>query len=79
MAYQSLEDCLLDLESNGQLIRIKEETDPLLQMAAIHLKVFEAHGPALLFENVISENNGIPAFIKDRARSISGKFKGIPA
>ena len=52
MAYQSLEDCLLDLESNGQLIRIKEETDPLLQMAAIHLKVFEANGPALLFENV---------------------------
>ena len=52
MAYQSLEDCLLDLESNGQLIRIKEETDPFLQMAAIHLKVFEANGPALLFENV---------------------------
>ena len=52
MAYQSLEDCLMDLESNGQLIRIKEETDPLLQMAAIHLKVFEANGPALLFENV---------------------------
>ena len=42
----------MDLESNGQLIRIKEETDPLLQMAAIHLKVFEANGPALLFENV---------------------------
>ena len=52
MAYQSLEDCLLDLESNGQLIRIKEETDPFLEMAAIHLKVFEANGPALLFENV---------------------------
>ena len=52
MAYHSLEDCLLDLESNGQLIRIKEETDPFLQMAAIHLKVFEANGPALLFENV---------------------------
>ena len=52
MAYHSLEDCLLDLESNGQLIRIKEETDPFLQMAAIHLKVFEANVPALLFENV---------------------------
>ena len=52
MAYHSLEECLLDLEKNGQLVRIKEETDPYLQMAAIHLRVFEAGGPALLFENV---------------------------
>ncbi len=52
MAYSSLEACLLDLEKNGHLVRIKEEVDPYLQMAAIHLKVFEAGGPALLFENV---------------------------
>lgn len=52
MAYHTLEDCLLDLEKSGQLVRIKEETDPYLQMAAIHLRVFEANGPALLFENV---------------------------
>lgn len=52
MAYQSLESCLLDLEGNGQLVRIKEEVDPFLEMAAIHLKVHEAKGPALLFENV---------------------------
>ncbi len=52
MAYKSLEDCLLDLEKNNQLIRIKEEVDPYLEMAAIHLRIFEAAGPALLFENV---------------------------
>ncbi len=52
MAYNSMEACLLDLERTGQLIRIKEETDPNLQMAAIHLRVYEAGGPALLFENV---------------------------
>ncbi len=52
MAYRSLEECLLDLEKNGQLIRIKEEIDPYLEMAAIHLRVHEAGGPALLFENV---------------------------
>ena len=52
MPYRSLEDCLLDLEKNGQLIRIKEEVDPYLEMAAIHLRVHEAGGPALLFENV---------------------------
>lgn len=52
MAYRSLEECLLDLEKNGQLIRIKEKVDPYLEMAAIHLRVHEAGGPALLFENV---------------------------
>ncbi|MBC7934416.1 MAG: UbiD family decarboxylase [Rhizobacter sp.] len=52
MAYRSMEECLLDLEKNGQLIRIKEETDPHIEMAAIHLRVHEAGGPALLFENV---------------------------
>lgn len=52
MAYSSLEECLTDLERNGYLVRIKEEVDPYLEMAAIHLRVHEAHGPALLFENV---------------------------
>ncbi|MFY0064886.1 hypothetical protein ABTP66_19930, partial [Acinetobacter baumannii] len=41
-----------DLEKNGMLIRIREEVDPYLEMAAIHLRVHEAGGPALLFENV---------------------------
>ncbi len=52
MSYRSLEECLLDLEKNGQLVRIKEEVDPYLQMAAIHLRVHEAAGPALLFDHV---------------------------
>ena len=52
MSYESLESCLIDLEAHGHLIRIKEEVDPYLEMAAIHLRVYEAKGPALLFENV---------------------------
>ncbi len=52
MAYRSMEECLIDLEKNGQLVRIKEEVDPYLEMAAIHLRVYEQQGPALLFENV---------------------------
>ncbi len=52
MSYDSLEKCLIDLEQHGHLIRIKEEVDPYLEMAAIHLRVHEAQGPALLFENV---------------------------
>ncbi|MEV5030389.1 UbiD family decarboxylase [Paenibacillus sp. LPE1-1-1.1] len=52
MIYRSLEECIIDLEKNGHLVRIHEEVDPHLEMAAIHMKVFEAGGPALLFENV---------------------------
>ena len=52
MSYNSLEQCLLDLEKNKFLVRIKEEVNPYLEMAAIHLRVHEAGGPALLFENV---------------------------
>lgn len=52
MSYKSLEDCLNDLEKTGQLIRIKEEVDPFLEMAAIHLRMYAAGGPALLFENI---------------------------
>ncbi len=52
MAYKSLEGCLIDLEKNGQLVRIKEPIGPKLEMAAIHLRIHEAGGPALLFENV---------------------------
>ncbi len=52
MNYSSLEACLIDLEKNGHLVRVKEEVDPYLEMAAIHLRVYEAKGPAILFENV---------------------------
>jgi len=52
MSYPSLEACLLDLEKAGHLVRIKEEVDPNLEMAAIHLRVYEMGGPAILYENV---------------------------
>lgn len=47
-----MQECIIDLEKNGHLIRIKEEVDPYLEMAAIHLRVFENNGPAILFENI---------------------------
>lgn len=52
MAYSSLRDCVHDLERTGQLIRVREEVDPNLEMAEIHRRVFDAKGPALLFERV---------------------------
>ncbi len=52
MSYTSLESCLSNLEKNGMLVRVKEEVDPYLEMAALHLKIYEANGPALLFEKI---------------------------
>jgi len=50
--YKSTLDCVNDLEKNGHLVRIKEEVDPNLEMAAIQLRVFEQSGKAVLFENI---------------------------
>jgi len=52
MSYSSLEQCLLDLEKHDMLVRIEQEVDPYLQMAAIHLRMYEVQGPAILFEQV---------------------------
>ena len=52
MNYTNLNDCINDLEKNGHLIRIKEEVDPNLEMAAIHLKLYSKNGPAILFEKI---------------------------
>jgi len=50
--YKSTIDLVNDLEKNGHLIRIKEEVDPNLEMAAIQLRVYEKGGKAILFENI---------------------------
>ena len=50
--HKSLEAAALDLESRGDLLRIKQEVDPHLEMAEIHNRIFEAGGPAILFEQV---------------------------
>ncbi|HTG55990.1 MAG TPA: UbiD family decarboxylase, partial [Niabella sp.] len=52
MGYSSLAACVADLEQNGHLVRIKEEVDPYLEMAAIHMRVYDVQGPALFFENI---------------------------
>lgn len=52
MSYKSLEHCLSDLEKHGQLLRIKQEVDPYLEMAEIQRQVYAQQGPALLFEKV---------------------------
>lgn len=52
MGYRNTLECITDLEKHGHLVRIKEEVSSDLEMAAIHLRVFENKGPAILFENI---------------------------
>lgn len=52
MSYRSLREAANDLERTGQLIRIKDELDPNLEMAEVHRRIFDAGGPAILFERV---------------------------
>jgi 4-hydroxy-3-polyprenylbenzoate decarboxylase len=52
MGYRTLQECINDLERHGHLMRIKEEVDPELEMATIHLKVHALGGKAILFEKV---------------------------
>ncbi len=52
MKLNCMRDCVEFLEKEGELVRIKTELDPDLEMAEVHNRVFEAEGPAILFEKV---------------------------
>ncbi|CAN5708096.1 UbiD family decarboxylase [soil metagenome] len=52
MGYDSLRACVSDLEKHGHLVRVTEEVDAHLEMAAIHMRVFERGGPAVYFERI---------------------------
>ena len=50
MGYRDLRDFLARLEKEGQLARIGEEVDPVLEITEITDRVTKSGGPALLFE-----------------------------
>lgn len=52
MGYESLRECIDDLERNGHLLRISQEVDPNLEAAEIHRRVFRAGGPAIFYGRV---------------------------
>lgn len=52
MGYRNLRSAVTDLEATGQLIRIEQEIDPNLLAGAIQRRVYQAAGPALLFNNL---------------------------
>ena len=52
MVYRSLKECIVDLETTDQLVRIEQEVDPYLEAAEIHRRVHQAGGPAVLYARV---------------------------
>jgi 4-hydroxy-3-polyprenylbenzoate decarboxylase len=52
MGYPSLQACVTDLERTGQLVRLDVEIDPHLEAAEIQRRVYQAGGPAILFNRV---------------------------
>ena len=57
MTYQSLRDFIIFLEKNNQLVRVIEPVSINLEMTEIQTRLLSNNGPAVLFENVIDENN----------------------
>ncbi len=51
MAHSDLRAFIAALEKAGELVRIKAEVDPVLEIAEVTDRVSKAMGPALLFEN----------------------------
>ena len=52
MSYKSLQQCISDLQNNGDVRTISEQVDPNLDIASIHLDEFKNGKKTLLFENV---------------------------
>jgi 4-hydroxy-3-polyprenylbenzoate decarboxylase len=51
LKYRDLREFIAELESRGELVRIRAEIDPNLEMTEIADRTLRAGGPALLFEN----------------------------
>ncbi len=51
MKFNSLQEFIVFLEQKNELVRIREELDPILEISEIADRVMKKNGPALLFEN----------------------------
>src|SRR5687767_368119 len=61
MAFEDLREFIRALEKSGQLVRVRAEVDPELEISEITDRVSKRNGPALLFENV--RGHSIPVLI----------------
>jgi len=76
VVYRSTRECLNDLDKRGELIRLKKEIDPYLDIAELTRRIHDVQGPALLFEHVKGSSFPVASNIfgtKDRAHYIFQK------
>lgn len=52
MSYKDLREFIDRLDREGELVRVRAQVDPELEVGAIMRKVFDKRGKAILFENV---------------------------
>src|SRR6185369_8962942 len=57
MPYASLREFLTRLESAGRLVRVREPVSPILELTEIQTRLLAESGPAVLFENVVAEDD----------------------
>lgn len=53
MGYKNMQECVVDLQRRGMLLRIDMPLDPYLEVGALQRRVYQAGGPALLFTNAV--------------------------
>jgi 4-hydroxy-3-polyprenylbenzoate decarboxylase len=52
MGYRNLQQCVIDLERHGRLIRYEQEVDPHLEVAEIQRRLYLSKSPAVLMTRV---------------------------
>jgi 4-hydroxy-3-polyprenylbenzoate decarboxylase len=66
MAYRSLREFMARLESQGELVRVREPVSTVLEMTEIQTRLLATGGPAVLFENPIradGQRSSIPCLV----------------
>ncbi|MDN5248065.1 MAG: UbiD family decarboxylase [Wolbachia endosymbiont of Tyrophagus putrescentiae] len=63
--YNDLRDFIKALEEKKDLIRVEEEVSTMLEITEIHRRMISQSGPAILFENVVTEHgkSSIPVLV----------------
>src|SRR4051812_35806295 len=62
MTYRSLRDFIAKLETQGELVRVREPVSTVLEMTEIQRRVIAREGPAILFEKPVKAD-GTPSDI----------------
>jgi 4-hydroxy-3-polyprenylbenzoate decarboxylase len=71
MAFRDLRDFIKLLEIEGELVRIRSEVDPYLEVTEISDRTLRQGGPALLFENLKGSNIPLLANLFGNTRRIA--------